>query len=191
MSHPVQLPAIPAEHAELLRRLRELKFDKPDAIDTFERKLKKQQRWSMRYTLRAIDEYWKFHVLRQMTGCEVSPSYAVDMVWHLHLQYTRSYWHKLCRDILGQEVHHMPSDGTSTDKTRCRDFYQETLDHYRRFFGEPPADIWPAPGTSRWVMLGYGYRDAFFRLSESVVRLWNHIGDTAGEAMRHAPYPYH
>ncbi|WP_294328176.1 hypothetical protein [uncultured Sphingomonas sp.] len=42
--------------------------------------------------------------------------------------YTRDYWHRLCRDIVGRDIHHEPTSG------------------YRFTFCEsPPADIWPDP----------------------------------------------
>jgi len=191
MPYKAKWPDIPARHIEVWNQLHGFEFDKPGAVDTFERKLKKCQRWSLRRTRRAIDEYWKFHFIRQVTGLEVAPSHAVDMVWHMHLQYTKSYWHALCRDILGKDVHHTPSDGTKVDKQRCGNIYLETLTYYRRFFGEPPRDIWPVPGMSGWAMLGYCMQDGFYRVSETVVRRWNQLGDRVGEALRHAPYPYH
>ena len=59
---------------------------------------------------------------------------------------TRSYWHELCRDILGQEVHHGPTEGGVQESEKFVDWYQKTLEAYERIFKEVvPADIWPSP----------------------------------------------
>ncbi|MGW8190946.1 hypothetical protein [Sphingomonas hankookensis] len=60
--------------------------------------------------------------------------------------YTRDYWHRLCRDIVGRDIHHEPTSGGSDRRERYRDSYARTLDRYRFTFCEsPPADIWPDP----------------------------------------------
>jgi len=140
-----QAPSISPEYAELLAQLRAFVFDEPGAVDCFSRRLAKEQRWSRRFTLRAIEEYRKFIFIWLVTGEEVAPSLIVDKVWHLHLQFTESYWHKLCRDLLKKELHHKPSDGSAADRANCGALYRSTLERYRTFFGEPPWDIWNIP----------------------------------------------
>ncbi len=77
----------------------------------------------------------------------------------MHLVYTRSYWHGLCRDVLGRELHHGPTSGGAEEDGKFADWYGKTLSSYRKLFGSvPPPDIWPDPekrftnaGTGRWV----------------------------------------
>lgn len=105
-------------------------------------RLCREQRWSRAYAGRAFYEYKRFMLLAVLAGHPVTPSEEVDHVWHLHLLYTRSYWHDLCRDVLGQEVHHGPTQGGEQEK--FTDWYQKTLQSYERLFKEePPVDIWP------------------------------------------------
>lgn len=89
----------------------------------------------------------------------VTPSEVVDQVWHLHLVYTRSYWQGLCGRVLGQELHHGPTQGGTAEQAKFVDWYARTLESYRRIFGEePPSEIWPEAaarfahaGAGRWV----------------------------------------
>jgi uncharacterized protein (TIGR04222 family) len=74
----------------------------------------------------------------------VTPSDAVDQVWHLHLTYTCSYWQDFCPDVLGCPLQHGPTRGGAQEARRFERDYDQTLASYERIFGEPaPADIWP------------------------------------------------
>lgn len=113
---------------------------------TFLGRLCREQGWTRAYAGRAFHEYKRFMLLAVLAGHPVTPSEEVDHVWHLHLLYTRSYWHGLCRDVLGQEVHHGPTVGGAQEKEKFVDWYQKTLASYEQVFSEPPpADIWPSP----------------------------------------------
>src|SRR5262249_34470239 len=58
--------------------------------------------------------------------------------------YTRSYWEGLCRGVLCQPLHHVPTRGSSIDGPRHVEQYNQTLTSYRAWFGHlPPPDIWP------------------------------------------------
>ncbi|MEL6984422.1 MAG: hypothetical protein AAFO29_18495, partial [Actinomycetota bacterium] len=95
---------------------------------------------------RVVAEYRRFLFLAASAGHPVTPSEEVDQAWHLHLVYTRSYWDELCGEVLGFPLHHGPTVGGPAEGAKFTDWYQRTLDSYRRLFGtEPPADIWPAP----------------------------------------------
>jgi len=133
----------------------------------FSRRLARERGWSPGYARRVIDEYKRFAFLAVAAGHAVTPSEAVDEVWHLHLTYTRSYWEHFCPLALGQPLHHEPTRGGRAEAVKFHNLYEETLSSYRRCFGEePPADIWPAVedrfggGTSvagkwrRWVSVG-------------------------------------
>lgn len=76
------------------------------------------------------------------TGHMCTPSVHVDEAWHLHLLYTKSYWDKLCKEVLGRPIHHQPSEGGTSENTRFAGLYERTLNSYASVFGEPPADIW-------------------------------------------------
>ena len=65
-------------------------------------------------------------------------------MWHLHLLYSRHYWEALCRDTLEMPLHHGPTQGGHAEDRKYHAWYEDTLASYRRFFGEPPKDLWPA-----------------------------------------------
>jgi hypothetical protein len=80
----------------------------------------------------------------------VCPSEQIDQAWHLHLVYTRSYWNRLCGELLQRPLHHAPSAGGAAEHDKHVAMYERTLASYRRLFGEaPPADLWP-PAAQRF-----------------------------------------
>ncbi|MEM1044784.1 MAG: hypothetical protein AAGL24_01480 [Pseudomonadota bacterium] len=124
----------------------DLSLDDPDADLPFSRHLALSNLWTADFTDRAIREYKRFLILTDEAGQAVSPSDAVDQVWHLHLTYTRHYWDHLCREILGWDLHHTPCEGGNGNAEQRAELYRQTLESYCAVFGEtPPADIWPAP----------------------------------------------
>jgi hypothetical protein len=115
---------------------------------TFEARLARENRWPPAHARRAVAEYRRFVYLAATAGHPVTPSDAVDQVWHLHLTYTRSYWDGLCGRVLGRPLHHGPTRGGAGETARFRDQYERTLAAYRTAFGEaPPADLWPPADT--------------------------------------------
>jgi len=133
----------------LWQKIASFALDEGTAAVPFSAKLSASQGWSVRFTGRAIEEYRKFLLLCCISEKGAAPSHTVDIVWHLHLTYTQSYWTDLCKGVLGRELHHYPSAGGDEEDEKHRGWYQETLDLYRTAFGtEPPADIWPAPRRS-------------------------------------------
>ena len=115
-----------------------------DAALPFSARLARDNGWSRRFAAKAIEEYRKFCFLAVHAGHPVTPSDEVDQVWHLHLTYSRHYWDALCRDALGMPLHHGPTRGGAAEDRKFHDWYEETLASYRRYFGEPPNDVWPA-----------------------------------------------
>ena len=104
--------------------------------------------------MRVVAEYRRLLYLVTVAGGEITPSDEVDQAWHLHLTYTRAYWHDLCRDLLGFELHHNPTRGGAAELSRFENQYRDTLALYARVFGEkPPADIWP-PAERRFEAVG-------------------------------------
>lgn len=124
---------------ELWINLRAFEIDESGG---FQERLAREQGWTSEYAGRVIDEYRRFLFLCCRAGHEVTPSTAVDEAWHLHLIYTRSYWVRLCAGVLPRPLHHDPGRGIPADESRFRDQYRRTLESYRHWFGEPPADIW-------------------------------------------------
>ncbi|MEP3422139.1 MAG: hypothetical protein ABJN35_10430 [Erythrobacter sp.] len=111
---------------------------------SFAARLARENRWSDEHTELVIEEYKRFCYLAMTAGREVTPSDAVDQVWHLHLTYSRDYWQEFCPNILGADLHHGPTAGGSVEKSRYYDQYAETLAAYEAAFdASPPPDIWP------------------------------------------------
>lgn len=139
-----------AEQRERWAKIEGFAFDAPDAVITFEAKLVRETSWTRDRARRAIAEYRRFLLLAAAAGHPVSPSPAVDDVWHLHLLYTRSYWNDLCPNVLGFDLHHEPASGTAADRTKLDDWYARTLASYAAIFDvAPPEDLWPAKPTAR------------------------------------------
>ncbi|MFO1031653.1 MAG: hypothetical protein U1F60_11265 [Planctomycetota bacterium] len=134
----------------LFDRLASFRIDPPGVALPFARRLAHENGWSRAFAERAVAEYRRFVWLAMRAGHPVTPSPAVDEVWHLHLCYTRSYWDELCGRVLGRPLHHGPTLGGAAEGAKFADWYARTLASYRQHFGEPPADLWPAP-TERFL----------------------------------------
>lgn len=112
---------------------------------TFLARLARENGWSAPYAERVFDEYRRFCFLAATGEEELTPSDAVDQAWHLHLAYTRDYWGRFCPEVLGLSLHHGPTAGGDTERSRFFDQYARTLLRYEQVFGKiPPGDIWPA-----------------------------------------------
>jgi hypothetical protein len=131
------------ELARIIRDMDTFSLDVEGAKRSFSVKLQEQQGWTREYTLRAIEEYKRFMVLAAVSPTEVTPSQTVDQVWHLHLQYTKSYRDEMCAGVLGKHIDHNPGDGAEGEDAHYSGQYLRTLQLYARVFGEaPPRDIW-------------------------------------------------
>jgi uncharacterized protein (TIGR04222 family) len=118
-----------SDDARLQRRLR--------------RQLRERTGWSAAEADAAILEYLRFCAIAAERGGRVTPSPAIDEVWHLHLTYTRDYWLDFCPHRLGFALHHQPAFGDAGEAQRLRDDYAETLHAYAGRFGMPPTRWWP------------------------------------------------
>jgi hypothetical protein len=121
-------------------------LDHGDTALSFAARLAEDNGWTLLYTLRVLDEYRKFAFLLAAAGHMVVPSDAVDQAWHLHILYTKS-WVAFCAGALAMPVQHEPAFGGGDDGERFKTGYEQTLGTYRRYFGEPPRDIWPDTAT--------------------------------------------
>lgn len=129
----------------LWNRIDALAIGPQEASLSFSRRLARENGWSMEYADAVIAEYKKFIYLVASGGEELTPSDPVDQAWHLHMTYTRPYWHDLCRDVLEKELHHLPTKGGGREQARFRAQYERTLRIYEGEFGHPPpVSIWPS-----------------------------------------------
>lgn len=134
------------DQMKLWKDIQKFSIDKPDVDLPFSRRISRDNQWSDLYTQRAIEEYKRFIFLAMVLHQGVTPSDAVDQIWHCHLTYTHSYWNELCAVVLKQPLHHCPSRGGAEQNVFFRQAYENTLASYRHFFAQhPPADIWPEP----------------------------------------------
>lgn len=128
----------------LWKKLESFNLNEGGETFTFEMRLARENNWPSEYTNRVMTEYRRFLFLCASADHPCSPSDQVDQAWHLHLTYTRSYWTRLCGEILPQPLHHEPTKGGIQEDVKFDDWYERTLASYRIFFGsEPPLDIWP------------------------------------------------
>lgn len=124
---------------------RALSTHKIGGSDTFAPKLARETGWSAARAAAAIDEYRRFCFLAATGDRPLTPSDAVDRVWHLHLTYTRDYWERFCPDVLGRAFHHDPGGAGAAERHRHFDQYADTLARYEAAFGAaPPAALWPS-----------------------------------------------
>jgi uncharacterized protein (TIGR04222 family) len=140
---------------ELWQRLDAHDFGTADCPLPFARRLAREHGWSQAHADGAVREYKRFCFLAVAAGHVVTPSDAVDEVWHQHLTYSRDYWQHFCPDVLGSALHHEPTRGGPAQNRLHYAQYAETLASYQRWFGPPPEAYWPDARTqtaspARW-----------------------------------------
>lgn len=144
---------------ELRLALESFQFDTGRPSLTFGKRLARENGWSSEHSRAAIEEYLRFVYLCTISREPLTPSDAVDQVWHLHLSYTRSYWDDLCDRILGRALHHGPTRGGAEEQSKYAEWYARTLALYERVYGrQPRRDIWPD------VAARFANADAFRRV---------------------------
>ncbi|WP_299684406.1 hypothetical protein [uncultured Dokdonia sp.] len=127
----------------LWSRINAFTLDDTNATFTFSKRLARDNNWSKDFTEKTIQEYKKFIYLCCVSSESITPSDAVDQVWHLHLTYTKSYWIDFCKNTLQKEIHHNPTKGGDQEKKKFNSCYNATFDRYKEEFQEtPPAAIW-------------------------------------------------
>lgn len=135
-----------AEYQQRWTDIEQFAIDDPGSVVKFSDKLQHQQGWTPAFTQRVITEYKKFLFLCVVVPGGASPSAIIDEAWHLHLTYTVNYWNELCAKVLGKPLHHHPSRGGPAEKQRHVNWYRQTFENYKAYFGDdPPAEIWPPP----------------------------------------------
>jgi hypothetical protein len=131
---------------ELWKRIAAYQFDKLGLALPFSRRLAQDNGWPHDFALRVIEAYRCFMYLACIADEEVVPSDEVEQVWHLHLIYSQDYWEEFCGTVLQRPLHHKPTGGAASERSRAKADYQRTLDLYQTTFGKaPPPDVWPPP----------------------------------------------
>ena len=129
----------------LYERIVAFVIDEGPAALTFTKRLARENGWSLSFAERVVGEYKRFVYLAMVTGHPVTPSDEVDQAWHLHMLYTRSYFDRLCGEVLGRQLAHGPTKGGQEEGVKYREWYDRTKGVYRQEFGElPPGDVWPS-----------------------------------------------
>ena len=119
---------MPATDPDLYARLLRFAIDDGTPDLSFEARLARENGWSTDFAGRVVAEYRRFVCLAMTAGHTVVPSEQVDQAWHLHLTYTRSYWERMCGDLLGRPLHHGPTRGGTQEAAKFHDWYGRTLD---------------------------------------------------------------
>ncbi|MBD2088343.1 hypothetical protein H6F67_00435 [Microcoleus sp. FACHB-1515] len=134
------------QQLELYDRIQAFEIDQPNVLLPFSQRLARENHWSWNYAQQVIEEYKKFLFLAIVSGHAVTPSDAIDQVWHLHLTYTHSYWDELCGQVLQKPLHHHPTQGGAQQRDHFWHCYCQTLESYEKFFGDrAPDHIWADP----------------------------------------------
>jgi hypothetical protein len=137
-------PPEPNDSDGLWGRIKAHAFDKPGDEMPFSKRPAQENGWPQEFASRVIEEYRRFVYLGCIAKEEVIPSDEVDQVWHLHLAYSRDYWGEFCEKVLRRLLHHGPTEGGASERSRYEANYRRTLALYKEAFGEEvPMDIWP------------------------------------------------
>jgi len=127
----------------LWQSINNFKIDDPDSNFSFSKRLARDNNWSSEFAQRAIEEYKKFIYLCCICKEPITPSDSVDQVWHLHLTYTKSYWIDLCKNTIKKQIHHNPTKGGQSERSKFKNCYDKTFEEYiKEFRSHPPKDIW-------------------------------------------------
>lgn len=144
-----------AAELTLWNKIKDFQLDDPTVDFKFSDRLARENGWSIRYSLKVIEEYKKFIFLCCVTDTGVTPSDPVDQAWHLHLTFTRSYWIDLCKNTLEKEIHHNPTKGGQKEAAKFNEFYTDTRNIYVEKFGaQQPIDVWQ-PNKTRFLDINF------------------------------------
>lgn len=141
---PQNVPLPRLSDPDLFARIDAYTIGPADADLSFARRLARENDWADRYAADAIGEYKRFIYLICISAGPLTPSRDVDEVWHLHLTYSRDYWERFCRETLGRDLHHTPTEGGPVEAGKFRQLYDDTLRAYEAEFGvRAPLPFWP------------------------------------------------
>ncbi|MGB1204449.1 MAG: hypothetical protein ACPG5B_02315 [Chitinophagales bacterium] len=124
----------------LWKNIEQFSFDTVLSDYGFETRLASENAWTKKFTKKALLEYKKFMYLAATSNTMVSPSEIVDIVWHQHLIFSKSY-REFCQ-ILGKNVQHIPSTHNEAEFETFQKAKMHTTRLYKENFGEQPKEIW-------------------------------------------------
>ncbi|WP_136667270.1 hypothetical protein [Flavobacterium sp. H122] len=124
----------------LWETIRRFSFDETIEEYGFETRLAYENKWTHYVTKQAIEEYKKFVFLASISNQMVSPSEIVDIVWHQHLIFSKSY-EKLCQ-ILGKKIGHIPSTHNPHNHSVFKEAKEHTTTLYESCFGKQNPYFW-------------------------------------------------
>jgi hypothetical protein len=96
----------------------------------------------------------------------ISPSEIVDIVWHQHLIFTKSYA-DFC-EVLGKKIHHVPSTKNHDEHNKFREAMLHTRKQYQLEFGEEPRDIWHYNTMHDYLELKPSFTNYFLNIFISI-----------------------
>jgi hypothetical protein len=129
----------------LYEKILAFEIDEGPAALSFSKRLSRENGWSIAFAERVVGEYKRFVYLAMVADHAVTPSDEVDQAWHLHMLYTRSYFDRLCGDVLGRQLAHGPTKGGKAEGEKYANLYERTKQLYATEFGcDPPIDVWPS-----------------------------------------------
>lgn len=102
--------------------------------------------WSRDYVDQVCEEYRKFLTMTRLyPELAIVPSAPVDAFWHNHILDTQKYGPD-CEKVFGFFLHHFPYFGMrgEEDMANLNSSWENTIQAYRRHFGEPPPGFWEA-----------------------------------------------
>lgn len=130
-------------NTKLWQQIVDFEITKPDVDLTFAQRFARENDFSELFSRQIITEYKKYIYLCCMSNQALTPSSYVDLAWHLHLTYTKSYWIDLCQNTLQKEIHHTPTEGGKAERDKFENYYNYTLKLYETEFKQkPPSAIW-------------------------------------------------
>lgn len=125
---------------ELWQKILDFDFDNSGGDYPFTIRLASENNWTEYFTQQALQEYRKFMYLAATADAMVSPSEIVDVVWHQHLIFTKSY-KDFCA-LLGKDIQHIPSTHHIQEAATFKEAATRTRECYQKAFGSPPKEIW-------------------------------------------------
>lgn len=127
-------------NTELWNKIKDFELDDYKSEYGFTCRLADENQWTIYFTEQAILEYKKFMYLAATNEEMISPSEIVDVVWHQHLIFTKSY-HALGK-ILNKKIEHIPSTHNASQKETFVRAKQRTTQLYELNFGKQPKEFW-------------------------------------------------
>jgi hypothetical protein len=127
-------------NTKLWEEILKFSFDHPNESYGFSIRLALKNNWTIYFTQKAILEYKKFMFLAATNNEMVSPSEIVDIVWHQHLIFTKSY-SDLC-SLLSKRIEHIPSTHNISEVEKFKKAKERTKELYEIAFGVQPLEFW-------------------------------------------------